>query len=131
MVKSKNGDTNLTKEEYLNVIECFWDREIIPQLVDLSKANELRDSEGNPLKVVTYQALGADWSDVGEFSSYYTTIQNAARKDCYTNLPKSIKESLQNHILDNVIFNVDAKEDFKEFVGHGYVEGNIVVVPKK
>ncbi|MCM1338762.1 MAG: sugar phosphate nucleotidyltransferase [Muribaculaceae bacterium] len=132
MVEKKGGDTNLTKEEYLSVIECLWDREIIPQLVEMSKYGELKDKNGKDLKVITHRATDASWSDVGEYSSYYKTLRNVAKDDCYKNMPSQIKSAVKNNIQGNVVFNTDVKEDFNKLLGNdGYTQGNIIVVPKK
>lgn len=130
LMSKKVDNQEMTKEEYLKVIECLWDREIIPKLVEMSKDGELKDKEGNDLKVVTYRATDASWSDVGEYSSYYKTMKNVAKDDSFVNMPKVIKNSVKENILDNVIFNIDVKDDFKKFIGNGYVEGNVMVVPK-
>ena len=131
LMDKKGEDKSMTKEEYLDVIECLWDREIIPKLVEMSKAGELKDKSGQPLKVVTHRATEASWSDVGEYSSYYKTIRNVAKDDSFVNMPKPIKNAVKENILDNVIFNVDVKDDFKKFIGNGFVKGNVIVVPKK
>ena len=121
---------SMTKEDYLDIIESFWDREIIPQLVEKSKNGELKDKNGNELKILTYEALDADWSDVGEYDSYYKTIKNVGRDDCFVNIPKPLKQAVKDHTLDNVLFNVDVKDDFKKLLGNGYVKGKVIIVPE-
>lgn len=130
LISKKGNNKELTKEEYLKVIECLWDREIIPKLVEMGKNGELKDRNGKDLKVVTYRATDASWSDVGEYSSYYKTMKNVAKDDSFVNMPKVIKDSVKENISDNVIFNIDVKDDFNKFIGNGYVEGNVIVVPK-
>ncbi len=130
LMASKTSYPTMNKEEYLKVIESFWDREIIPQLVEMSKSGQLKDKNGNELKVVTHESIDADWSDVGEYSSYYKTIKNLAKDDCFVNMPAPIKQAVKNNISGNVIFNVDVKDEFEKFIGDGFVRGNIVVVPK-
>ena len=121
---------SITREEYLKVIECLWDREIIPKLVQLSSQGKLRDSKGKKLDIVVHKAMDTDYSDVGECSSYIKTMKNLAREDAYKNIPAPIKDQVRAHVQDNVIFNVDAKKDFYKLLGDGYVKGNIVVIPK-
>ena len=130
LMEKKRGSKELSKEEYLDVIECFWDREIIPTLVDMSKKGCLKNKEGKDLKVVTYKATDASWSDVGEYSSYYKTMKNVAKDDSFVNMPEIIKNNVKDNISDNVIFNADVKDSFKKFIGNGYVEGKVIVVPK-
>ena len=76
LMATKGRDKSMTKEEYLSVIESFWDREIIPELVRMSNDGQLKDRKGNDLKVIAYDSIDTDWSDVGEYTSYYSTIQN-------------------------------------------------------
>lgn len=121
---------NITREEYLKVIECLWDREIIPKLVELSNQGKLKNKKGENLNVVVHKAMNTYYSDVGECSSYITTMKNVARKDAYLNIPSSIKKEIRNNVKDNVIFNVDVKDDFNKLLGDGYVKGNIIVIPK-
>lgn len=130
LMATKGGDKTMSKEEYLSVIESFWDREIIPELVHMSNEGRLKGRDGQDLKVVSYDSLDADWSDVGEYSSYYSTIKNIAKEDSFTKLPKKLKQVVSDNIDKNVIFNADFKEDFKEFLGNGYVNGNVIVVAK-
>ncbi len=130
LMATKGEDKSMTKEEYLSVIESFWDREIIPELVQMSNGGELKDKEGNDLKVIAYDSINTHWSDVGEYSSYYETIQNIAKEDSFPNLPKSLKKAANDNIEKNVIFNADFKDEFKEFLGNGYVKGNVMVVAK-
>ena len=119
----------MTKEEYLDVIECLWDREIIPALVEKSNNGELKNKDGKDLKVITHKAL-ASWNDVGEYPSYCETLKNVARDDCYQNMPQSIKDAIKDNIKDGVIFNADVKEHFQNLIGSGYTKGNIVVLGK-
>ena len=121
---------NITREEYLKVIECLWDREIIPKLVEMSNQGKLKDKNGNKLNVVVHKAMDTFYSDVGECSSYITTMKNLARDDAYLNIPASIKKEVKRNIQDNVIFNADTQKDFYELLGEGYTKGNIVVIPK-
>lgn len=130
LMATKGDDKSMTKEEYLSVIESFWDREIIPELVHMSNEGRLKGRDGQDLKVVSYDSLDADWSDVGEYSSYYSTIRNIAKEDSFTKLPKRLKQAVSDNIEKNVIFNADFKDDFKEFLGNGYVCGNVIVVAK-
>lgn len=130
LMATKGRDKSMTKEEYLSVIESFWDREIIPELVRMSNDGQLKDRKGNDLKVIAYDSIDTDWSDVGEYTSYYSTIQNLAKEDSFTNLPKSLKRAVNENIENNVIFNADFKDDFKQFLGNGYVKGNVMVVAK-
>ena len=126
----KGGKKNITREEYLKIIECLWDREIIPQLVNLSNQGKLKNSKGENLNIVVHKALDTDYSDVGECSSYITTMKNVAREDAYTKIPQSIKEEVHRNVKNNVIFNVDVQNDFNRLLGDGYTKGNIVVIPK-
>ena len=96
----------------------------------MSNEGRLKGRDGQDLKVVSYDSLDADWSDVGEYSSYYSTIKNIAKEDSFTKLPKKLKQVVSDNIDKNVIFNADFKEDFKEFLGNGYVNGNVIVVAK-
>ena len=121
---------NITREEYLKVIECLWDREIIPQLVKLSNQGRLKNKNGEKLNVVVHKALDSDYSDVGECSSYIKTMRNLAKEDVYQNIPATIKDELRHNITDNVIFNADVQDDFNKLLGNGYTKGNIVVIPK-
>lgn len=130
LMDTKGSVKTMTDEEYLKVIESFWDREIIPQLVELSNKGELKNKNGDDLKILTHRAMNTYWSDVGEYSSYYTTIKNAAREDAYVSLPEPIKQELRKNIQDNVIFNVDVKDEFNKMLGQGFVKGNIIVIPK-
>ena len=130
LMATKGEDKSMTKEEYLSVIESFWDREIIPELVHMSNNGELKDRNGKNLKVVAYDSVNTHWSDVGEYSSYYETLQNVAKEDSFPNLPKSLKKAANDNIENNVIFNADFKEEFKEFLGNGFVKGNVMVVSK-
>ena len=93
LIAEKGANHKLTKEEYLDVIECLWDREIIPALVEKSKNGELKNKDGKDLKVITHKAL-ASWNDVGEYPSYCETLKNVARDDCYQNMPQSIKDAI-------------------------------------
>ena len=86
--------------------------------------------KGENLNVVVHKAMNTYYSDVGECSSYITTMKNVARKDAYLNIPSSIKKEIRNNVKDNVIFNVDVKDDFNKLLGDGYVKGNIIVIPK-
>ena len=130
LMATKGEDKSITKEEYLDVIESFWDREIIPELVQMSNSGELKDRNGKDLKVVAYDSVNTHWSDVGEYSSYYETLQNVAKEDSFPNLPKSLKKAANDNIKNNVIFNAEFKEEFKEFLGNGFVKGNVMVVAK-
>jgi hypothetical protein len=130
LVWSKGGSgTSITQEEYLKVIECLWDREIIPQLVELSKQGKLRDNEGNNLNVVVHKAMDVSYSDVGECESYLKTVKKVASKDSYKNLPEVIKKGFADNIDDDVIFNTDAKSEFYQLLGDGYTKGNIIILP--
>lgn len=129
LIAEKGANHKLTKEEYLDVIECLWDREIIPALVEKSNNGELKNKDGKDLKVITHKAL-ASWNDVGEYPSYCETLKNVARDDCYQNMPQSIKEAIKDNIKDGVIFNADVKEHFQNLIGSGYTKGNIVVLGK-
>ncbi len=120
----------ITREEYLKVIECLWDREIIPKLVEMSNEGKLKNKKGENLNVVVHKAMDTDYSDVGECSSYIATMRNLAKDDAYLNIPKSIKEEVREHVQDNIIFNADVKKEFNELLGDGYTKGNIVVIPK-
>lgn len=132
LIWDKGGiKTNITREEYLKVIECLWDREIIPKLVELSNQGKLKNSSGEKLSMLVHKALSTDYSDVGECASYITTMKNVARDDAFKNIPESIKDEVRNNIQDGVIFNVDVKEDFNKLLGNGTVKGNIVVIPKE
>ena len=131
LVWSKSGaDKSITQEEYLKVIECLWDREIIPKLVELSNDEKLQNEKGDNLKVMVYKALDTSYSDVGECSSYITTMKNIAKDDVFVNIPEPIKASARDNIQDNVIFNTDAKVEYNKLLGEGFSSGNIVVIPK-
>ena len=130
LIWSKSGaDKTITQEEYLKVIECLWDREIIPELVEMSKNGKLKNKDGNNLSVLVHKALDTSYSDVGECQSYIATMKNVARKDTFINIPDSIKAEASSNIEGNVIFNADVKEEFNNLLGKGYTSGNIVVIP--
>ena len=57
-------------------------------------------------------------------------IRNLAKEDSFTKFPKRLKQAVSDNIEKNVIFNADFKDDFKEFLGNGYVCGNVIVVAK-
>ena len=97
---------------------------------EIRKTRKLKVKDGNEVKSVTNESIDTDWSDVGEYSSYYKTIKNLAKDDCFVNMPAPIKQAVKNNISGNVIFNVDVKDEFEKFIGDGFVRGNIVVVPK-
>lgn len=127
---SKGGTgKDITQEEYLKVIECLWDREIIPELVALSNENKLKNNEGENLRILVHKALETSYSDVGECKSYIDTMKNVAKEDTFTNIPKSIKKEVSNNIINNTIFNTDVKNDYKTLLGEGYTTGNIIVIP--
>ena len=120
---------NISQEEYLKVIECLWDREIIPTLVDMSNQGKLLGKDDKELSVYVHKAMNTYYSDVGECSSYITTMRNVAKDDAYTNIPASIKKEAKENVQGNVLFNTDAKEEFSKLLGDGYTKGNIVVIP--
>lgn len=131
LIWSKGGaDKNITQEEYLKVIECLWDREIIPELVSLSNQGKLKNSDGENLKIYVHKALDASYSDVGECSSYINTMKDVAKEDTFVNIPESIKAGARENIQGDVIFNTDAKEEYNKLLGEGYSKGNIVVIPR-
>lgn len=131
LIWSKGGtEKDITQEEYLNVIECLWDREIIPGLVTLSNQGKLKNSQGENLSMAVYKAMDASYSDVGECSSYISTMKNVARDDLFQNIPSSIKKEAQANIQGNVIFNTEVKDEYKNLIGEGYSSGNIVVIPR-
>lgn len=130
LIWSKGGmDKNISQEEYLKVIECLWDREIIPALVDMSNQGKLVGKDDKELSVYVHRAMNTYYSDVGECSSYITTMRNVAREDAYKNIPASIKKEARESVQGNVLFNTDAKEEFSKLLGDGYTSGNIVVIP--
>ena len=130
LIWSKGGmDKNIPQEEYLKVIECLWDREIIPALVDMSNQGKLVGKDDKELSVYVHRAMNTYYSDVGECSSYITTMRNVAREDAYKNIPASIKKEARESVQGNVLFNTDAKEEFSKLLGDGYTSGNIVVIP--
>lgn len=131
LVWSKGGDTTISQEEYLKVIECLWDREIIPKLVELSDQGKLKNENGDNLSVVVHKALDTSYSDVGECKSYIATMKNVAKSDVFQNIPESIKKAVQDNIDNDVIFTTDAKEEFKNLLGEGFAKGNIVVIPSE
>ncbi|MBR1460676.1 hypothetical protein IJ596_03445 [bacterium] len=120
----------ISREEYLKVIECLWDREIIPTLVEMSNQGKLKNKNGENLNVVVHRAMDTDYSDVGECSSYIATMKNLAKEDAYLNIPPSIKDEVRSNVSEHVIFNTDAKRSFYKLLGDGYVDGDIVVIPK-
>lgn len=120
---------NLTDKQYLKVIEAYWDKEIIPELVRLSNNGRLKNGNGDELKVFVYKDLNVDYSDVGECESYLKTVRKVASKDSYKNLPEVIKKGFADNIDDNVIFNTDAKSEFYELLGDGYTKGNVIILP--
>jgi hypothetical protein len=128
---SKAGsDKNITQEEYLKVIECLWDREIIPELVSLSNQGKLKNKDGDNLRVLVHKALDVSYSDVGECSSYIATLKDVANKNTFVNIPESIKVSARENIQGDVIFNADVKDEYNKLLGSGYSKGNIVVIPR-
>lgn len=129
LVWSKGGDAKINQEEYLKVIECLWDREIIPKLVEMSAQGKLKNSNGDNLSVMVHKALDASYSDVGECKSYIKTMRNIAKEDVFQNIPESIKTAAQKNIKDNVIFISDVKDEFASLLGKGSTKGNIVVIP--
>lgn len=131
LVWSKGGETKINQEEYLKVIECLWDREIIPKLVEMSGQGKLRNEKGDNLSIVVHKALDTSYSDVGECKSYIATMKNVAKDDVFQNIPKSIKNEARRNINDDVIFITDAKEEFKNLLGEGHAKGNIVVIPSE
>lgn len=129
---SKGGTSkDITQEEYLKVIECLWDREIIPELVSLSNENKLKNNEGENLRILVYKALETSYSDVGECQSYIATMKNIAQKDTFINIPKSIKKEVSSNIINDTIFNTDVKNEYKTLLGGGFTTGNIIVIPSE
>ena len=120
---------NITQEEYLKVIECLWDREIIPELVSLSNKGKLLNKKGNNLSIKVHKSLDTSYSDVGECSSYIKTMKEIANEDTFKNIPQSIKNEVAKNIENDVIFNADVKEEYNQLLGNGYSKGNIMVLP--
>ncbi len=119
----------LKDSEYSKAVDVHWDREIIPELVKMSNEGKLLDKNGNQLKAIVYKAVDSTWSDVGEYTPYYNTMQDLAKDDKFLDMPKSIKDAAKENIQGNIIFNnPNAKKDFNDFLGTGYTTGKIIVI---
>ena len=121
----------ITDEKYSQITEGIWGRDFIPELIKRSEEGTLLDRNGKNLKIYTYEALDNDWDDVGNYNKYYNTVRNSAKEDYFVNLPVEIKKNIAKNIDDNIIYNVDVKDQFKEFLGNGYVKGNVIITPKE
>ena len=132
LLESNNfNESEIKDEDYLKAIEGLWGRDIIPELIKLSDEGNLKDKNDKNLKVYTFQSLDNDWDDVGNYNKYYTTINKVAKDDGYKNIPKSLKNIIASNISDNIIYNIDVKEDFESFIDGGFVKGNVIIMPKQ
>ena len=114
------------KDNYINHPEQFKDQEgkvdfsrtIIGKLIDVMPKGEIKDENGQALKLYAYKKPETDsWSDLGRQSDFTKEMLNV-KYGGFKNLPSEVRESINENIdgNNNISFNERTKELLHDFV---------------
>ena len=117
------------KDNYVNHPEQFKDQEgkvdfsrtIIGKLIDVMPKGEIKDENGNALKLYAYRKPSSDsWSDLGRQSDFTKEMLNV-KHGGFKNLPGEVRESIYENIDDNnnISFNEKTQKLLHDFA-HEY-----------
>lgn len=113
------------KEDYTNNPDLFkaedgsfdFSRKVIGNLLIAMKNNEIKDEEGNALKMRAYvKPKKETWSDLGSEKDF-TQSMIAIKKGGFSNLLPEIKKSISKNVdkNHNITFDVKTKEKLQKF----------------
>lgn len=103
------------KDRYVNHPEEFKDHEgkvdfsrtIIGKLTEIMPKGEIKDADGNPMKLYAYRKPETDtWSDLGKQSDFSKEMKRV-KEGGFKNLPKEIRTSIAKNVdvQGNISFN--------------------------
>lgn len=122
---------DITDAEMMKVVDGVFGRDLIPELIKESQNGNLKDKNGQNLKVYVYPELHSSWLDAGSFETFYDAMTDIASKDKYTKLSGVLKNEINSNIKGNIIFNSVSRERFEQFLGDGTTKGKVIVMPFK
>ena len=113
------------KDNYIEHPEEFKDAEgkvdfsrtIIGKLTNVMPKGEIKDENGQALKLYAYRKPETDtWSDLGKQTDFSKEMKNV-KASKFTNLPKEIRTSIAKNIDDNenITFNKKTSDLFRSF----------------
>lgn len=114
------------KENYINNPEKFKDfegkvdfsRTVIGNLVKVLGNGELKDKDGNALRMMAYEKPSSDtWSDLGSEKDFSAEMKNV-KHGAFSNLPSEMRETIGKNVdrYGNITFDAKTKARLNEFL---------------
>ncbi len=129
------------KEHRINNPEMFKDHEgnfdfsrrIIGNLLPAMANGEIKDKNGEPLRMMAYEKPSSDtWSDLGSEKDFSAEMKNV-KNGQFSNLPQEMRDSISKNVdeVGNITFDVKTKAKLARFTEkYGIDLKNTVVYSK-